>query len=501
MSHLPLVSVIIPTYNRSELLRVAVESVLAQTYANIEVIVVNDGSTDDTATVMEQWADRVIYFEQTNQGVAATRNKGLRAASGEYITFLDDDDFVLPTKTERQVRVLASRPQVGLVHCRYYYADEDGNLLDKAGMLPEGEVLGELLCGNFIWMGAPLIRRQCFDRVGLFDQDIPSVIADWDLWLRIALAGYSFSCVQEPLGAYRIQHDSMVTDVAELERATFIVFDKVFADPQLPADAIAVKDHAHSRWRFWISCRYYSAGRWDDAQRNLSQALVLQPDLLANPVDLVKLFSADALNPRVRDPFEFITNLLNHLPPCAVGLEQYRSQIFSRIYVGLALWNYGVDNILAAKRQLVRAVALDPAILEQMDEFAESLYAFAMHLPISAPLLYVDTVLQNLPPEAQRLARVRGRVLSDVNIGCAFQDYFAGRRLQTVHQVLTALRHRPTWLKNRGVVSMLLKSIFGQPQQPICPAWRSRNGAADDDAARLGHHPDLQPRSVRRPGR
>ena len=457
----PLVSIVIPTYNRSELLRMSVESALAQTYPNVEIIVVDDGSTDDTAALVSQYTDQVTYLKQDNQGVAAARNAGFRASAGEYATFLDDDDLIMPTKIEHQVQVLASRPEVGLVHCRYYYADKDGNLLDKVGLLPEGEVLEELLCGNFVWMGAPLIRRQCLDRAGYFDQEIPSVIADWDLWLRIALAGTPFACVQEPLGAYRVQQDSMLANVAELERATFTVFDKVFANPQLPADAVAVKEHARGRWRFWISCRYYAAGRWDDGRRNLSQALALCPDLLAKPTHLLKLLSADALTPRVSDPFEFITNLLDHLPSCALGLQQYRSQILSRIYVGLALRNYGTGSIPTAQSQLAQALALDPAMLEQMDGFAESLYTFAKHLPISAPLLYVDTVLQNLPPGAQRLGRVRGRVLSSVSIGCAFQDYFTGHRLRTARRVLAALRHRPSWLKNRGVVSIFLRSLLG----------------------------------------
>jgi glycosyltransferase involved in cell wall biosynthesis len=457
----PRVSVIIPTHNRSKLLRAAVKSALAQTYPNIEIIVVDDGSTDDTPPIMAQYAGRVIYLQQANQGVAAARNTGVRAATGEYLTFLDDDDLILPAKVERQVQVLSSRPEIGLVHCRYYYADGDGNLLDKVGLLPEGEVLKALLCGNFIWVGAPLIHRRCLEQVGLFDEEIPSVSADWDLWLRIALADIPFACVQEPLGVYRTQQDSMLADAASLERATLAVFDKVFANSQLPADAVDVKAQALSMWHFWISCRYYAAHRWDDAQRNLSEALALCPHLLAEPADLVKLFSDDALSPRAGDPFAFLTGVLDHLPPEAEGLQQYRPQLLSRVYVGLALRNYGLGNIAEARDQLAQAVVLNPAMLEQLEEFAESLYTFAMRLPVSAPLSYVDTVLQNLPPEAQRLGLVRARVLSDVNVGCAFEDYSAGRRLPTVRRVLAALRYRPTWLRNRGVVSIFLRSLLG----------------------------------------
>jgi tetratricopeptide (TPR) repeat protein len=456
---LPLVSVIIPTHNRSKLLRVAVESVLAQTYPNIEAIVVDDGSTDDTVVVMAQYAGRVTYLKQTNQDVAAARNAGIRAASGEYLTFLDDDDLILPTKIERQVQVLASRPIVGLVHCGYYHIDEAGNRVDKVVFLPEGEVLKELVCRNFIWAGAPLLRRQCIERVGPFDEEIPAISADWDMWLRIAQAGYLFACVQEPLGAYRIQRGSMLADVARLEQATVAIFDKVFARPaSLPADVVAVKNQAYGIWRLWIGWRYYAAGRWDDARRNLSEAFILHPQLLEDLAEFLQTLCNEALDIRIDDPFRFIDGVLEHLPPAADAIRPYRPYLLSRVHTGLALRNYNCGNVADAKRQIVNAIALYPAMLDQPEGFARAMCAFAMRLP-APPHLYVATVFRNLPAEAQPLKRVQSRVLSDVNVGCAFEDYFAGNHRLAVRRILSALRHRPSWMRNKGVVSVLVKSL------------------------------------------
>ena len=459
--HSPRVSIIIPTYNRSKLLRVALKSALAQTYPNIEIIVVDDGSTDDTAAVVAQYAGRVTYLKQANQDVAAARNTGIRAASGEYLTFLDDDDLIMPTKIARQVQVLASRPAVGLVHCRFYYADEDGNYLYKAELLPEGEVLQKLVCSNFVWVGAPLIRRHCFDQIGLFDEEIPPVTADWDMWLRIAQAGYRFGCVQELLGAYRIQRDGMMSDVAELERGNFAVLEKVFSNPHLPADVAALKRQAHGKIRFWISCRYYDAGQWDDARRNLAAALALCPQLLEQPEELSRLVCDHALNHRVSAPFQFVAGVLDHLPACADGLLRSRSRLLSQIYAGLAMRNYGIGNIAYAKSQFTEAIALDSTRFEQTEDFARLLGHYAMRLPVSAPILYVDTVLQNLPTQAQRLRRVRARVLSYVNVELAYRDYFAGRRRLAVCRVLTALRYRPFLIRRRSVVSIFLRSLPG----------------------------------------
>jgi glycosyltransferase involved in cell wall biosynthesis len=458
-SHLPRVSVIIPTHNRSKLLRVAIESVLAQTYPNIEAIVVDDGSTDDTVVMMAQYAGRVTYLKQTNQDVAAARNTGIRAASGEYLTFLDDDDLILPTKIERQVQILASRPAVGLVHCGYYHIDEAGNRVDKMVFLPEGEVLKELVCRNFIWAGAPLLRRQCIEWVGPFDEEIPAISADWDMWLRIAQAGFLFACVQEPLGAYRIQRDSMLANVAKLEQATVAIFDKVFARPaSLPADVVAVKNQAYGIWRLWIGCRYYAAGRWDDARRNLSESFILHPQLLEDQAEFNQILCNEALDIRVDDPFRFINGVLEHLPPAAEAIRPYRLYLLSRVHTGLALHNYSRGNMAAAKRQLVNAIALYPTMLDQPEEFARTLCAFAMRLP-ALPHLYVATVFRNLPAEAQPLQRAQSRVLSDVNIGCAFEDYFAGNHRLAVHRILSALRYHPSWLRNKGVVSVLVKSL------------------------------------------
>jgi glycosyltransferase involved in cell wall biosynthesis len=468
VSVIPHVSVIIPTYNRSRLLRLATESVLAQTYPNIEIIVVDDGSTDDTSTVVAQCAERgqVTYIKQANQGVAAARNTGIRVASGEYLNFLDHDDLFAPTKIERQVHVLESRPEISLVHCRYDFIDEGGNFLSRVGVLPEEELFRTLVCGCRIWSGAPLLRRQCLDQVGMFDTRLAGV-DEWDMWLRIARAGYQFACIQEPLGAYRILPDSAITNVAAMERLVFALMDKVFADPQLPAEVVAVKDRALGMHRRWLSSGYYSAGLWADAQRNLIQAAKLLPDPLGNPEELLEFFCGYALGPRgALDSVKFMNDIFDHLPPSADSLRPYRSQTLGKLYAGLALRTYATGNATDAKSQLATAIALNPSKLEDGDVFADALCDHAMSLPAGARTRYVETVLEDLPPSAQRLEHVRARVLSEVSIRCASEDYRAGHRLLGVKGVVKALRYRPSLLGTRGFVSKLLSSLLGRRPMP-----------------------------------
>nr|NIV28380.1 hypothetical protein [Anaerolineae bacterium] len=178
----------------------------------------------------------------------------------------------------------------------------------------------------------------------MFDEDTWGSSADWDMWLRIAQAGYQFACLQEPLGAYRIQPDSMMSNVPKLEHGVFAVLDKVFADPKLPADVLAVKEQAYGGIHLWTAWRHYAAGRWDDAQRNLTHALELRPHLVAQPEHLLQHLCNDALSVRISNPVKFVKDVFGHLPPNADGLRGYHPQALGNVHVGLALRDYGAGD-------------------------------------------------------------------------------------------------------------------------------------------------------------
>jgi glycosyltransferase involved in cell wall biosynthesis len=456
---IPQVSVIIATHNRSTLLQTAVESVLAQTYPAIEIIIVDDGSTDDTAAVVAKYAGQVTYIRQANQGVSAARNTGFRASSGEYVNFLDDDDTFLPTKIERQVEMLEAQPEVGLVHCGYQHIDEKGTVLNVTGTLPEGSVLKELVSECFLVTLTPLVRRQCLDEVGLFDESL-GYSEDWDLWLRIALAGYPFACIQEPLCAYRVHQRSKMSHTLRVERGIRAVLDRVFENPDLPADVLVLRNQIYSGVYFWIGCQHCAAGRWDDAQRSIVKALGLRPELLADPAGFVDALFKGAMDVRIADPVTLLDDFFQYLPPQAECLRPYRSRLVSKAMVALSLRAYAATDITAAKRQLVEAIELYPPLLEQTHDFFDMVCRHALEPLVNAPPEYVDTVFRNLPTGAERLGRLRSRALSEVNVGCAFRDYSAGRHSLAVHGMLRAIQHRPVHLANRGVLSVFLRSLF-----------------------------------------
>lgn len=208
----PTVSVVIPTYNRETVLPRALDSVLAQTYGDFEVIVVDDGSRDGTAGVMAEYVrrdGRVRYCRQSqNAGVSAARNRGIREAKGEFVAFLDSDDEWAPTKLERQIeRFREANSEVGLVYCGVETVYGDGG---GWTFVPEhrGDVYRDLLLKNVIHTGSgAMVRRSVTQAVGYFNEEIPA-IEDYEYWLRIS-RHYQFDYVQEALVRY---HDTRTTD-------------------------------------------------------------------------------------------------------------------------------------------------------------------------------------------------------------------------------------------------------------------------------------------------
>jgi glycosyltransferase involved in cell wall biosynthesis len=206
-----LVSVIIATYNRAAYVVEAVESVLAQTYPAVEILVIDDGSTDDTETRLEPYRNQINYICQPNGGPSKARNRGIRESRGDLIALLDGDDTWLPDKLAVQVKFMCSHPDVGLVYCDHFkYREATGERIHQPN--PRcyeftGYCYPKIFFGHCVTPSASMIRRSCFDAVGLFDESIrgPS-FEDQEMWLRIARK-FHFGFTPEPLVVYRM-HDA-----------------------------------------------------------------------------------------------------------------------------------------------------------------------------------------------------------------------------------------------------------------------------------------------------
>jgi len=234
----PAVSVVVATYNHGRWLGDAIASVRAQTLADWELLVADDGSTDDTAAVVASSGDsRVRYLPGVRVERAAARNRGIAAARGELVAFLDADDAWRPDKLARQVAALAAAPDAAGCYSVARFVDPAGRVLPlvKPTQVPSGRLFPRLVRGNFIILASMIVRRRCLDAVGGFDATLPVYgCEDWDLWLRLARR-WGIVGVPEELVRYR-QHDAN-TRPEQVMASGLAVLDRLYAHPGVEAEA------------------------------------------------------------------------------------------------------------------------------------------------------------------------------------------------------------------------------------------------------------------------
>lgn len=254
----PLVSVVTPTYNRAGFLPNAVASVLAQSVHDIELIIVDDGSVDDTRAVIEPFlADqRIRYFYQENQGQSRARNFALEKAKGEYIAFLDSDDAWSADKLEKQLAIFQSDPDIDIVHGDEAIIDEHGAIVSLENTKRySGRISRQLLADNSVSITTALVKRRCFEEMGGFDASL-EVADDYELWLRFS-AKYWFHYEPGIVAYYRVMADQISTD----KRRRFAANEKIirkFLDQH--GHCLSRQDRRWGLARFYArKARYFSA--------------------------------------------------------------------------------------------------------------------------------------------------------------------------------------------------------------------------------------------------
>jgi glycosyltransferase involved in cell wall biosynthesis len=271
----PAVSVILPTYNRSKTLERAINSVLKQTYSELELIIVDDASTDNTEEIVNAFMNRdgrVKYIKHSsNTGPAGARNTGIKMASGRYIGFQDSDDEWMPDKLEKQVKILDDSPSdTGMVYTSFIriFPDKSIYVPPEKIRIREGFIHFELVNGNFIGMPTTLIKKECFDRVGLFDERLPP-LEDWELFLRISKY-FSISYIDKPLVTEFESEDSISKVKASNIKALRLILKKHYHSFKKAPKALA-------RYCFMIGDFLYRSGDKTEAREYLKTAFRLRP--------------------------------------------------------------------------------------------------------------------------------------------------------------------------------------------------------------------------------
>jgi len=227
------VSVIIPAYNAIDYIDAAIASALAQTGVAVEVIVVDDGSSDGTWEKLQEYGDRIVPVRQTNGGPAKARNHGARLATGEWLAFLDADDEWLPEKTLKQLQ--AAEPGADMVYTNRFNVGDISRVKEIQSdcvSLWQGDVFEQLLLVNFITTSSVMIRKNRFDHLGGFDESRTLIgVEDWDLWLRHAVDGRVALCC-EPLVRYRWHPGTLSSKHEHLSAARLEVLRRALAQPR-----------------------------------------------------------------------------------------------------------------------------------------------------------------------------------------------------------------------------------------------------------------------------
>ena len=308
---MPRVSVIIPTYNCERFIGRTINSALAQTYRDFELIVVDDGSTDGTQSLVAGYGDAVHYVYQSNQGASAARNSALSRAGGEFIAYLDSDDLWSPEKLACQVEYLDAHPTCGFVHTEVSVIDEQDKVLhacfnhDTGRIVPQGQCVRDVLLHSHIQTLTVLERRIAFNDVGNFDLRLP-VAQDYLHWILIVLRGYEVGYLSEPLGSYRWRAGSLMSSQRRLLNDFVKIYDIILNEHGLARSHGAeimqiVKEQLYTTQRqlAYVERQECSTAAARHRLRSLIRQWPLQLELY---VDLVKTYvirsqSQQPLNP------------------------------------------------------------------------------------------------------------------------------------------------------------------------------------------------------------
>jgi len=281
---MPKVSVIVPTFNRAHFLAETLQSVITQSFSDFEIMVIDDGSTDNTAEIVSVFPVR--YFCQNNQGAPAARNKGFELTESEYIVFLDSDDSLLPHALEKGVEILDQHAKAGFSYGQAYLMDQGGRIFGlrkprspRASGLRSGlDEIRELVYGCRIPSPTVMVRRSSLEEVGVYDPSFNTGSQDFDLWVRLAKK-YSVGYIAEPLAKYRV-HSNTISGIRrreEVEQSNSRILDSIFSGLDIGPTFSKQRASAYSYLHFRMAMGAYSDQDMQAARRYLLKTLKTYP--------------------------------------------------------------------------------------------------------------------------------------------------------------------------------------------------------------------------------
>jgi glycosyltransferase involved in cell wall biosynthesis len=371
----PFVSIIIPAYNQAQYLKQSIDSAIAQAYPHTEIIVVNDGSTDETESIAKSYGSKINYIYQENLGLAGARNTGIRVAKGELIGLLDSDDIWKPNFLETIVSLVIKYPKASVFYSQGQCIDADGNILPQivgGKTISQSNFFNSLLQANFLIPSTITLRRETIVNAGYFDETLRSC-EDWDLWLRI-LPDATFIGTEEIIIYYRVHKESLTANISGMQTAKKTVVEKQFG----------IDDGAYSSWptekrlaysglyRYFLTTSIRRSGDWQSGIENLFKSLHTDPSRAAD-IDLFYELGLGIQPVGYRGSKEKIDvagntqeviNLINHAFQLDLGdnIQHLKPKVYGTAYYALGLLAYNTEQLKLSRRYLWLAGKYRPSL-------------------------------------------------------------------------------------------------------------------------------------------
>jgi glycosyltransferase involved in cell wall biosynthesis len=389
------VSVIIPAYNHAAFLTETIEGVLNQMWRDYEVIMVDDGSRDETPQVAAQFGSAIYYIRQANQGMATTRNNGIRRASGEIISFLDDDDVWHPDYLSTVVSHFQEDPSLAALHTGFVLTG-DRRGFDYPGAssrtVPAHELYDRLIERGFFPPSSVSVRRSCLESVGLFDESLQG-LADWELWLRICRE-HKFIGIPDRLVKYRLHAGGLSSNIQHMTEDHMKAVRKHFGPPEDPVSTWPTdKRRAYAFAYRYAAFEYSNQGKLDEAWHYMGRAVPIWPEILNRLDTFYELACGDQakgyrgkaeLLHIDRNEAEMLSRLGTLFAETEPSIERWRRPAYGNTYLALAMLSDQAGNWAAARHYMNQAVKANPHLLTSYPVVRRGLKLYAGQRVIKA---------------------------------------------------------------------------------------------------------------------
>jgi glycosyltransferase involved in cell wall biosynthesis len=466
---IPKFSIIIPAYNNAEFLVETIRSCLNQTFPNFELIVVNDASPDNTDEIMRTFDDHRIKYliHKKNKGLSAARNTGIRASTGEYIALLDGDDIFHPKKLEIHYDFLEQHPEIGVTYNPRFELNHSSTTIRDLWFPPPTVSLVDLVFGFPFSPSDMVLRREWAFRVNLFDERYTYVGEDLDINCRLGLAGCKFASVNKALNYRRYHSDRDIKDLRATVNNTLRPLIELFQNSDCPADILQLKDKAFAAHLLLWSVIAFLQDDTALGQEYCLSAVSKNPSILTgNSSKLIDTLIYYSIVDDSKPHKQILRKIMDQLPSEFAGLDDQYEWAVARGYLlrGLRaiIWGrnqQGHDHFMQAIQMGAQVdQALFARIIAQLLDFEAEFGPDATQDVIQSLSIFLEKI-----GGRHLLRRLNGSFF----INQAFRSYKVGNYPNTVNTVIKAAAEDPKFLSNRGVLSILFRSIIRTATQPV----------------------------------